>query len=87
MAGVAEDITRLKTVEADLKNAVDILMKVRHRDAHLLRAPVVTILGLLNVLDEENLIQPPNQAIFDYLKITVEKLDSLVVDIYKNSSM
>ncbi len=85
MAGIAEDITRLKVLEEQLKGAVDTLMEIRHRDSHLLRGPVATILGLLNVIENEDLIQHPSKSLFNYLKITVEKLDNLVIDVYKNS--
>jgi hypothetical protein len=64
---------------------VEILLKINYRDAHTLRGPVATILGLINIIESEDLIHHTNKTIVNHLKSTVEKLDDIVTTIYRES--
>jgi len=49
--------------------------------SHTLRGPVATILGLLNVLDKDDLGSPANAGIIGYLADTAARLDGIIHDL------
>jgi light-regulated signal transduction histidine kinase (bacteriophytochrome) len=51
--------------------------------SHTLRGPVATFLGLLNVLDKDNLGSPSNPGIIGYLADTATGLDGIIYDLVK----
>ena len=86
MIGIVQDITRMKELEEKLDQAVARLSEISYRDAHLLRAPVATILGLVQVIESENLIYSADQTVFKHLKTSITKLDEIVSEIYRESN-
>lgn len=78
---LAEDVTRLVTVEQELSVKVDQLKKISFRNSHELRAPVANIIGLLDLVDEEQIMSNQVQQIFSHLKTTVAKLDGIIREI------
>jgi signal transduction histidine kinase len=49
--------------------------------AHNLRAPVARIIGLMNIIDKENLHTPENLLYMDKLAISAEELDMIIKDL------
>lgn len=86
MVGIVKDITCMKELEEELDQAVARLSEISYRDAHLLRAPVATILGLVDVMESEKLIYSADQTMFKHLRTSVAKLDEVVSEIYRESS-
>ena len=79
----ARDITiRLETEQALLSQNKR-LRNIASFSSHELRRPVASMLGLLNIIDRENLSNPENKAIIDYLHIVSTEIDDaihLIVD-------
>jgi PAS domain S-box-containing protein len=79
----ARDITtRLKTEQALLSQNKR-LRNIASLSSHELRRPVASMLGLLNIIDRENLSNPENKNIIDYLHIVSTEIDDaihLIVD-------
>lgn len=86
MIGIVQDITRIKELEEKLNQAVEQLSEISYRDAHLLRAPVATILGLVDMIESEKLIHSADQTVLKHLKTSVAKLDKIVSEIHCKSS-
>jgi uncharacterized protein Smg (DUF494 family) len=73
-----------KKVEArteELKRKNEQLSKYAFFNAHRLRAPVATILGLLQFMDYKNVLKKHQNEIFNRLKMTAEDLDFTVTEI------
>ena len=81
MLGVVEDISELKELESRLDVTVKKLNKISYRDSHILRAPIASILGLVELLEVEPSLPTPCKSIISHLKSTVRKLDKIVTDI------
>ncbi|MFA0964846.1 PAS domain-containing protein [Roseivirga sp. BDSF3-8] len=85
VAAATEDITDRVELEEQLREATDRLNDLSYRDSHLLRAPVANIIGLVDLVEKEGLINEANRVIVHHLKRTVEKLDGVIRDIYHKS--
>jgi signal transduction histidine kinase len=72
-----EQIVFNRTQELEIKNKK--LEEYTFINAHKLRAPVATILGLIQLLDYKNLME--NEKILDQLKKTATDLDTTTKDI------
>jgi signal transduction histidine kinase len=79
----AHDITtRLKTEQALLSQNKR-LSNIASLSSHQLRRPVASMLGLINIIDREDLHNPENKKIIDYLHIVSTEIDNtirLIVD-------
>lgn len=51
--------------------------KFAHMNAHHIRAPVATILGLVNLIEQEDLLHK-NREVEEHLKITAQKMDAII---------
>ena len=54
-------------------------------NAHELRGPVASILGLTNLMTNDGLIGEYNREILQHLSRTVTKLDTVVSELVKSS--
>ena len=79
----AEDITEFKQIQADLETNVERLRIVSYKNSHLLRSPVASIIGLMNLIEETNITSAHNMEVFRYLKETIVKLDETIHEINK----
>jgi len=78
---VAQDISELVAIEEELSRRVQQLEQINYRNAHELRGPVASILGLTHLLRDKRLIDKHFVEIIEYLGTTVEKLDHVVSEL------
>jgi tetratricopeptide (TPR) repeat protein len=57
------------------------LAEIAHLNSHQTRAPLATLLGLLNVIDKENIHGEYNQEIMAKMEENAQKLDTVIRDI------
>ncbi|UXP31105.1 hypothetical protein N6H18_12165 [Reichenbachiella agarivorans] len=74
-----EDIILRKTVELQKKNKQ--LSDYAYNNAHILRAPLSNILGLIQILEKENLTKPDHLQELKGLKERADHLDQLVKEV------
>jgi PAS domain S-box-containing protein len=84
---IAEDITKLIELQDQLKEKVKLLQAISYKNSHMLRSPVASIIGLINIIEEKDTMSPHNLKIFNFLKQAIEKLDSVVHEINEISQM
>ncbi len=72
-----------KQLNQELNRQNQQLQQFGYITSHTLRGPVATILGLLNVLDKDDLGSPSNPGIIEYLADTATRLDGIIHDLVK----
>jgi PAS domain S-box-containing protein len=70
-----------KQLNQELNRQNQQLQQFGYITSHTLRGPVATILGLLNVLDKDDLGSPANAGIIGYLADTATRLDGIIHDL------
>ena len=83
---VAQDISELVSIQEELDRSVAELERISYTNAHELRGPVASILGLTNLLREKGLLDDHLKDIINHLGITVQKLDSVVSDLANSAA-
>jgi PAS domain S-box-containing protein len=78
---VAEDITAMMQLRDALKEKVELLESISYKNSHLVRSPVASIIGLINLIEEKDMISAHNMEILNYLKEAIEKLDAVIHEI------
>ncbi len=87
LLGIAEDITeRIEFIET-LQERNKQLEEIAWLNAHEIRRPVASILGLMSLLDKENLANPQNQEIIALLEKMVKELDIVIGNISVTASL
>lgn len=76
-----EDVTFMIELQDQLKEKLEQLQAVSYKNSHLLRSPVASIIGLINMVEEHGITSEHNMQIFEYLKQAIEKLDQVVHEI------
>lgn len=76
-----EDVTKLIQLQNELEQKVEQLKTVSFKNSHLLRSPVASIIGLVDLIEEDGITNQHNKQVFHYLKETIAKLDDVVRDI------
>jgi len=76
-----EDITALVELQEELKQKVAQLNEVSYKNSHLVRSPVASIIGLLDLIEEKGLSSEHNREIFKFLKEAIAKLDEVIREI------
>lgn len=76
-----EDVTKLVELQEELKAKVDQLKIVSYKNSHLLRSPVVSIIGLVDLVEEHGITSEHNRQILYYLKEAIIKLDEVIHEI------
>ncbi len=84
LLGSALDITDYKDKEQHLRKVLKILETYSFRNAHELRGPVATILGLVRFMKEEISYPPRAIQLIGYLEQTVQKLDQIIHELNEN---
>lgn len=87
ITSVAQDITELALSNEKLKMAITKIDNIRQKNSHDLRAPVATIIGILDLIKEEEFQNQYQHDLIEYLKITVLKLDAVIREINEESSL
>lgn len=76
-----EDVTRLIELENELKERVEQLKLVSYKNSHLLRSPVASIIGLVDLIEEHRISGDHNMQVMHFLKETITKLDEVIREI------
>jgi len=76
-----EDVTKLVELQEELKAKVDQLKIVSYKNSHLLRSPVASIIGLVDLVEEHGITSEHNRQILYYLKEAIIKLDEVIHEI------
>ncbi|QEM12940.1 PAS domain-containing protein [Mucilaginibacter rubeus] len=82
-----EDVTRLVELQGDLEEKVEQLKAISYKNSHLLRGPVSSIIGLVDLIEEHAVTSDHNRQILHYLKETIAKLDGVVREINENANL
>ncbi|MCU0437483.1 MAG: PAS domain-containing protein [Raineya sp.] len=89
LIGVSYNATNINAVKENailLQKQNETLMEIARVQSHKVRGPVANILGLISILDKENL-SPENLKLLEYLKKSTQDLDKIIhtiVDKTKN---
>ncbi len=78
---VAQDISEMVAIQEELEHRVALLDEINYRNAHELRGPVASILGLVNLMKDQGMVDEFYNEILSHLCRTVEKLDMVVNDL------
>lgn len=76
-----EDVTQLVELQEELKAKVNQLKVVSFKNSHLLRSPVASIIGLVDLVEEHGITSEHNRQILYYLKEAIVKLDDVIHEI------
>ncbi|HEY9000303.1 MAG TPA: PAS domain-containing protein [Mucilaginibacter sp.] len=76
-----EDVTQLVELQEEIKAKVDQLKVVSYKNSHLLRSPVASIIGLVDLVEEHGITSEHNRQILHYLKEAIMKLDNVIYEI------
>lgn len=76
-----EDVTKLIELENELEQKVEQLKVVSFKNSHLLRSPVASIIGLVDLVEEHGITSEHNRQILNFLKEAITKLDNVIHEI------
>jgi len=80
-----KDITDRKKDRQEILAQNERLREIAHISSHETRKPLASILGLVTLFDKENLSNPLNKEIVQYLEITAHDLDTVIHNIVKKT--
>lgn len=66
---------------AHIEAQSNILSDIAHTQAHQIRGPISTILGLVHIFNYEDPADPMNKQVMEWITTTTEKLDAVVKDV------
>jgi len=78
---VAEDITSMVLLQKQLEEKVEQLRAISYKNSHQLRSPVASIIGLIDLIEENDIASSHNLEVFKLLEMAIEKLDNVVREI------
>jgi PAS domain S-box-containing protein len=67
-----------KKSQEHVQNQNKMLQEIASISSHEIRRPVATILGLVNLFDQQQLDSPMNKEIMNHLEVTAKELDSVI---------
>ena len=76
-----EDVTKLVEIQYELQEKVEQLKVISYNNSHLLRSPVASIIGLINLIEEHEITSDHNKQVLHFLKESIIKLDSVIYEI------
>ncbi len=85
-ATIVQDISKTVVLEQELDQKVNSLKMISYKNSHELRAPVSLIIGLVDLLKEDDFKTEYNEKIFRHLEDTVKKLDQIIHEINKTAN-
>ena len=87
MIGAMQDITVLKQNEVRILQLNDQLTEIALINAHEIRRPLASILGLIPLLDKQFIVSESNLEVIDYLETSTIELDNVIKRIiYKTAN-
>ncbi|MGV9003555.1 PAS domain-containing protein [Flavobacterium sp.] len=78
---IAEDITELSRIENKLKEKSAQLEAISWKNSHLLRSPVANIIGLIDMIEIDEITSKNNLKVFKYMKEVIKTLDTIIHEI------
>lgn len=84
--GIIRDITERKNAEEEQKMHIKKLSEIAFLQSHHVRAPIASILGLLQLINFENPEDKKNSEVFYHLKKTSEMCDIVIKEIIEKTS-
>lgn len=85
IVGALQDITSFKEQEFRIIQQNESLKKIADINSHELRRPVSTILGLLQLIENEDVKNELHSQLFEYIKITTLELDDIIKKVADNT--
>ncbi len=82
-----QDITARIVAESELKKQNDILNKIAWLQAHKVRSPVATLLGLVQIFNMKDPADPLNREVLQYVQTTAQQLDTVIREIVEQSQL
>jgi PAS domain S-box-containing protein len=76
-----QDVTEYIKLQDALERKIEQLQVISYKNSHLVRSPVASILGLVNMIEEQGITGEHNMQVLSYLKKAIEKLDGLIHEI------
>jgi PAS domain S-box-containing protein len=78
MIGAMQDITELKNNELHITKQKDQLMEIAQINAHEIRRPIATILGLISLINRNTMTDKGNLEILEHLETATHELDMVI---------
>ena len=78
MIGAMQDITELKNNELHISKQNDQLMEIARINAHEIRRPIASILGLNNLIDKKSITDAGNLEVLAHLDAATHELDMVI---------
>lgn len=85
MVGATLDVTESRRMLKAIKKQNKILREVAWEQAHVVRAPIARLKGLLNLFDEEYNGEWDQEEILGLIKDSADELDNIVIGIIKKT--
>lgn len=76
-----EDVTSLMELQEQLQQKVAQLEVISYKNSHLLRSPVASITGLVDLIEDHSGLDEHNKQILHFLKEAINKLDTVIHEI------
>lgn len=83
--GSIQDVTRYKSLDEKISQSIKVLENLSHKNSHLVRGPVSSILGLIDLIKSESAYASIDPVLIEHLERTVIKLDEVIREF--NSSL
>lgn len=81
----ARDITERKLHQLTIEKHNRLLEEIAWKQSHKMRGPVASIMGIMSMLDMNDLNCTFNKELLKHLKITTDKLDLMIKEIVKST--
>jgi signal transduction histidine kinase len=78
MVGAMHDISELKEKELRILEQNKRLHEIAQINSHIIRRPVASILGLMELLDKESIVGEGNQEVLERLLTSTKALDAVI---------
>src|SRR5690606_10068135 len=75
---IQTNITEKKKFEEQLKENNKLLMEVAYISSHRLRKPVASMLGVMALMDKENLANPENERLLGFIERLTNDMDAML---------
>ncbi|HER41227.1 MAG TPA: hypothetical protein ENO10_08405, partial [Salinimicrobium catena] len=85
MVGATLDVSESRRMLKEIKKQNRILKEVAWEQAHVVRAPIARLKGLLNLFDEDYNGEWEKEEILQLIKDSTEELDNIVINIIRKT--
>ncbi len=82
---VIQDVTKQSVLSDKLEKAAKTIASIRHKNSHELRAPVATIMGIVDLISKEDFQNEYQKELIVHLGETIKKLDEIIHQINDES--